>query len=272
MMRISDPNLIYYACIAKATTVLAEFNSKDADLGSLAIRCLERTPPLHSVFSHTVRNRTYAFLIDEPFSYFVIFDEKLDNSEGLGFLKSVKEAFNGLKTSANKRLEALTSHCLQGEFNPVFHQLLSPNPVIGGLDSPSLGISFTSDESSDLSRGSGSGPVGMPLLADPVATLKKKRRSLFGECSGGEARKGGDLMSDRGLDPSVDGTVGLSREFSLIMNKNVLYSGEFGHSQKAAKKVWKKHVWVVLSMDLIICTILFVVWLCICGGFKCIDN
>lgn len=269
MMRISDPNLIYYACIAKATTVLAEFNSKDADLGALAIRCLEKTPPLHSVFSHTVRNRTYTFLIDEPFSYFVIFNSKLDNSEGLVFLKSVKEAFGGLKSAASKRLEALTSHCLQGEFNPVFHQLLSSNPVLGSFDSPNVGISFTSDESSDLSRGSGSGPVGMPLLADPVNTLKKKRRSLFGECSR-EVGKGGDF-SERGLGPADDGAAGLSREFSLIMNKNALYSGEFGHSQKA-KKVWKKHVWVVLSMDLIICTILFVVWLCICGGFKCIDN
>lgn len=259
---ISDPNLIYYACIAKGTTILAEFNSKDADLGALAIKCLEKTPPLHSVFSHTVRNRSYTFLIDDAFAYFVIFDQKLEKSEGLAFLKSVRDAFNGFKTgkSGKKRLEKLNSHCVQGEFNLVFHQLLSSNSEMDNLIS---GVQLThgSNGSSDSSRGGGSAPAKMPLLGDAVNCLKKKK---------GKGGKTADV-SERGLESSDDGMMGLSREFSVVMNKNALYSGEMGHSQKA-KKVWKKHVWVVLSMDLIICTILFVVWLCICGGFKCIDN
>ncbi|KAL3521656.1 hypothetical protein ACH5RR_019805 [Cinchona calisaya] len=267
-MMISDPNLVYYACVAKGTTILAEFNSKDADLGLLALKCLEKTPPLHSVFTHTVRNRTYTFFIEDPFAYFAIFDESLENSEGLAFLRSVKEAFNEVvvgSNSAKKRLQKLSSHCFQGEFSPVFHHLLASVADTEGISSPRLGLKLShgsNGSTTDSSRGGGNGPVGRPLLGNGAAKslMKKKKRLLLGDCMGGNAK---DYSSD-------DGVAGLSREFTVVMHKNGLHSGELG--QHKAKKVWKKHVWVVLSMDLIICTILFVVWLCICRGFKCIDG
>ena len=40
------------------------------------------------------------------------------------------------------------------------------------------------------------------------------------------------------------------------------------HSNKA-KHVWKKHVWVLLLLDLFVCAVLFVIWLWVCSGFKC---
>ncbi|KAL0403238.1 UNVERIFIED_CONTAM: Phytolongin Phyl2.2 [Sesamum radiatum] len=84
---ITDPELIHYACIAKGTTVLAEFNSKDAALGEIAAKCLEVTPPFHAIFTHTVRSRTYTFLIEDPFVFFAIFDEKMETRRvaGIGF-------------------------------------------------------------------------------------------------------------------------------------------------------------------------------------------
>ncbi|CAI9092581.1 OLC1v1027865C1 [Oldenlandia corymbosa var. corymbosa] len=275
---VSDPNLIYYACVARGTIILAEFNSKHADLGSLARECLGKTPPLHSVFSHTVRQRTYTFLIEDPFVYFAIFDEKLENSEGLAFLKGVKEAFNDVAgtNSGKKRLEHLSSHSFQGEFNPVFHQLLTCGDLDAVVGSPSgVQSGHGRNVSTDSSvTGGGSVPVGMPLLANGSKnlTMKKKKRFLLGGCLVGPGGNEKDEKSVKALDGSDDGLIGLSSEFRVVMsNKNGLYAaGEMGHQK--AKKVWKKHVWVVLSMDLIICTILFVVWLCICRGFKCIDS
>ncbi|KAL0340966.1 UNVERIFIED_CONTAM: Phytolongin Phyl2.2 [Sesamum radiatum] len=96
---ITDPDLIHYACIAKGTTVLAEFNSKDAALGEIAAKCLEVTPPFHAMFTHTVRSRTYTFLIEDPFVFFAIFDEKMETAERLAFLKSVRDAFAGVAKS-----------------------------------------------------------------------------------------------------------------------------------------------------------------------------
>lgn len=253
---IRDPDLIHYACIAKGTIVLAEFNTKDAALGSVAEKCLEKTPPFHATFTHTVRSTTYAFLIDEPFVYFAIFDEKLEKSEGLAFLESVRDAFAGV----SKGEDRLSSHCFQGEFNPVFRQLLGSGlenlELIGSPNGQRLG------ESGILQGASGNIRGRTKLNGDRELTNAKNR--LNREFSIG--RRNGENDEDWGKG------MGLSREFSPVTPKNGgFYSGEISGHQKA-KKVWKKQVWVILSLDVIICVILFLVWLWVCRGFKCIDS
>ncbi|KAL4574750.1 hypothetical protein LXL04_021586 [Taraxacum kok-saghyz] len=126
-----NPNLILYTCIAKDTTVLAEFNSKDEHLSDLAKKCLEKTPPFHSIFSHTVHGKTYMFFILNRFIYFGIFDESLEKPQCLLFLKSVKDAFTNMidnRRTIKQRLYPPIPHCFQREFTPVFHHLLSSNP------------------------------------------------------------------------------------------------------------------------------------------------
>ncbi|KAL3342285.1 hypothetical protein AABB24_026350 [Solanum stoloniferum] len=262
-MMIPDPNLVYYSCVAKGTTILAEINSKDADLGSLALKCLEKTPPLHTFFSHTIRNRTYTFLIENPYVFFAIFDEKIDKSDGLAFLKGVQGAFRGVieRSSGKRRLDKLNSHCFQGELNPVFHQLLDSSILDEGSNSPRSELDHGRSASLDSVKGKKIG--SMPLLADAASSLKLKKKRLFGQF-----KKRNDEMCEKRVDVSDDG-IRLSRDFSVVMQKNGLIHGEGGHQK--AKKVWKKQVWVVLSLDLIVCTILFIVWLCVCRGFKCID-
>ncbi|GFQ00281.1 probable vamp-like protein at1g33475 [Phtheirospermum japonicum] len=155
---VSDPGLIHYACIAKGTTVLAESNSKDASLGAVAAKCLDNTPPFHARFTHTVRWRTYAFLIDESFVYFAIFDDRLKKSEGFAFLESVKNAFAGVSKGHKKPgLQNLSSHCFQGELNPVFRQLLGSDlDHVEGLGSP-MGQRLS--QSGGFQSGSGPSPV-----------------------------------------------------------------------------------------------------------------
>ncbi|CAI9768154.1 unnamed protein product [Fraxinus pennsylvanica] len=268
---VSAPDLVHYVCIARGTTVLAEFNSKDEKLGSIAGKCLEKTPPFHSIFTHTVRSRTYTFLIDDPFVYFAIFDERLEKFEGLGFLRSAKETFHKFFQGdlGKKRLDRVSSHCFQGEFNPIFHRLLGPGPE------PEVPRGERFDESGSLC--SGSGHLGRPN-GDSSMNLKKKNNRLFGDFkigSGGMKGRGGvkkkvDIGAE---DDDRDGII-LSRELSMVMHKNGMYSGELmgNHNHQKAKKVWKKQVWIVLSLDLFVCTILFIVWLCVCRGFKCIDS
>ncbi|GFQ06481.1 probable vamp-like protein at1g33475 [Phtheirospermum japonicum] len=236
---IPNPNQIHYACIAQGTTVIAEFNSNDAALGAVAAECLDKTPPFHTTFTHTVRSRTYTFLIDEPLVYFAIFDEKLEASEGLAFLKSVRSAFRGF--SGQRKLEKLTSHCFQGEFNPVFRQLLGPAPYhMDGFGSPTQSV----------------------ILARPKTSgekaVKKMKNRLLGK------------IKNNNSDENGGSGIGLSREFPIIMHKNgdLLYAA----AEVKANKVWKRHVWVVLSLDLMICAILFGVWLWVCSGLKCMET
>ncbi|GER28953.1 vesicle-associated membrane family protein [Striga asiatica] len=243
---VSDPDMIHYACIAKSTTVLAEFNSKDGTLSEIAASCLHNTPPFHSRFTHTVRSRTYAFLIEDDFVCFAIFDERLEKPDALAFLKNVRRAFAGVY-KGERALRNLTSHCFQGELNPVFHQLLSCNlDRVEGLGSP---------KGPRMSHNGGFQPESSPIRGWPKSGgengLKKMKNRLLG-C--GERKEGDEDMGS-----------------GLITHKNgSLYSGEISGHQKA-KKVWKKQVWVVLSLDLVICVILFGVWLWVCSGFKCID-
>lgn len=253
---ILNPDQIHYICIARGTTVLAEFNSKDAALGAIAARCLENTPSFHATFTHTVRSKTYTFLIDDPFVYFVIFDEKLENSEGLAFLKSVREAF-AMVLKGEPKLEKLSSHCFQGELNPVFRHLLGPALYhMDGIGSPT---GQRIGQSGFLQ--SGSGPIRERPKPDGDKGLKKMKNRFLGQFNfaGGDDENGG-------------AGIGLSREFTLIARKSKgLYSGELTPRQKA-RNVWKKQVWVVVSLDLIFCSILFAVWLWVCSGFKCMAN
>ncbi|CAI9775073.1 unnamed protein product [Fraxinus pennsylvanica] len=235
------PDLVHYACIARGITVLAEFNSKGEKLRSIAEKCLEKTPPFHSTFSHTVPSQTYTFLIDDQFVYFAIFDEKLDKFEGLGFLRSVKNAFDKFfqVDLGKKRLERVSSHCFQGEFNPVFHRLLGQGPGPGPEPEPEVPRGERLDQSGSLY--SESGYLGMPN-GDPSMNLKKKMNRLFGDFkigSGGLKGKGGvEKKVDIGGEDDDRGGILLSREYSVAMHKNGMYSGELmgNHNHNKAKK------------------------------------
>ncbi|KAL6508307.1 hypothetical protein OROHE_021849 [Orobanche hederae] len=257
---IPNLDLIHYACIAKGATVLAEFNSKDAALGAVAARCLDKTPPYHAAFTHTVRSRTYTFLIDEPLVYFAIFDARLETSDGLAFLKSARGAFREVFNAGQRKLEKLTSHCFQGEFNPVFRQLLGQSLYNSdGFGSPSQYVVSTS----------GSGPMSGRPRPDGEKMANKMKNRWLGKI------KIGRFDGEKETDENGGDGIGLSREFPLISHKNgELYSSEVaaGHHNQKAKKIWKRHVWIVLSLDLVICLILFGVWLWVCSGLKCMDN
>ncbi|KAK8484401.1 hypothetical protein V6N13_046768 [Hibiscus sabdariffa] len=250
---ISDPNLILYACIAKGTTILAEFSCKEPGIESLAQKCIEKTPPFHSMFSHTASKRTHTFLIDDPFVYFIISREDLHKSESFWFLDRLKTASEDfLLTGLIGGTDDLTPNCLQSRFNPVFSELMALDLVfVGSPAKDSRNPSMDSDR--------GKGTMVAPLLGQPIEGLKKKKRS------GGLEVNGGDAVG-------MDNTVDLSddfRDFSISMQKTgALGSG--GERQKA-KQTWRKHVWVVLILDLLVCATLFGIWLWVCRGFQCID-
>ncbi|KAG5546811.1 hypothetical protein RHGRI_018846 [Rhododendron griersonianum] len=163
--------------IENKTTILAESNTHDADLATLALKCLEKVLPLHTSFSHTIRNITYTFLIEEPFVYFSISDEALENLEVLFFLKSVTKAFDQIVGHVTDLgfVENLSSHCFQGEFNMIFHQLLAPHAA--GLEGPNMRREVLYRERSgslDSLRGKRIGSV--PLLGGGYLAIRLKMK------------------------------------------------------------------------------------------------
>ncbi|PON81259.1 Longin domain containing protein [Trema orientale] len=217
---VSNPDLIYYVCIARDTTILAEF-TKEPQLEDLARQCIQRTPPYHSMFSHTVRKRTYTFLIDDPFVYFAIFDEQLDQSEGLWFLNRVKTGFE--EGGGSKRgSENLSSHCFQAEFDSILRENIGLG--VGLVDSTSSLSSVSQNPSLDSSRGGQSFGFTPLLGVKPVKGLKKKKR-LSGETNGDSGKDSTTAENTVDVYDDVNGVS--NREFTTPMQKSVSpYSGD----------------------------------------------
>ncbi|XP_030503685.2 phytolongin Phyl2.2 [Cannabis sativa] len=250
---ITNPDLIYYACIARKTTILAEF-TKEVDLEDLARQCIQKCPPFHSMFSHTVRKRNYIFLIEDPFVYFAISDQNLDQSETLWFLNRIKSGFEDARSKRSS-----DNFNSQAEFNSILRAVMVLDLDLD-LVSPTPSLSSVSQNPSLDSSARGQSFGFTPLLGvKPLKGLKKKKKRLSGETNG-----------DLGRDSSLENTVDVFDDNGGVsMQKSV--SPYVGDRQKA-KQVWRKHVWVVLLLDLFVCAVLFGIWLWVCRGFKCIES
>ncbi|GAV66187.1 hypothetical protein CFOL_v3_09697 [Cephalotus follicularis] len=247
---ILNASLVFYACIAKGTTILVDFSSKESGIETLALGCIENTPAHHSMFSHTVRQRTYTFLIDDPIVYFVIFHENLDKSESIWFLDRLKSNFEEIMASGSiLNFDYVTSHCYQSHFNAIFGEMLALNLELVN--------SSPKKESQNPSL------VTTPLLWKHIKALKKKKRSS-GDANGDNK----DVSEEKKVDV-CDDVDACSRDFNVSVHKN---GGIYVGDRQKAKQVWRKHVWVVLTLDFIVCAVLLGIWLWVCRGFQCIDG
>ncbi|CAF1897916.1 phytolongin Phyl2.2 [Brassica napus] len=264
---ISNPSLLSYTCIAKGTVVLAEFASKEEPgIEDVALRCIENTPPHHSMFSHTVRKKTYTFAIDDDsFVYFAITDEPMEKHESFRILNRLRSAFEDLIRvgGGSEALLDPSPRCLQAKMDPVFAEIVGG----GGVD---VDLELDMDlvvarESRNLSIDSTKGRRAalIPLLGKPLKALKKKKRLLHADDSGEVGVVDGASEKKVDLCGNGNGDGGVSRK--------ELRNGLLTDHHKA-KQMWKKHVWVVLMFDFCICAALFGIWLWVCQGFQCVNG
>lgn len=269
---ISDPDLVRYACVAhhrssESSTILAEFNSADSALQQLAHKCLLYIPPNHSIFSHSYRNQTYTFLLNDGFVYFGIFDSKLKKSDQVCFLGRLKETIDHLfKGKSNHKL---SSYCLQGELHPIFHKLLSKNIAFDSSNVVPNDVHNNNKNSNSVS--SKNRILSMSLISSSKIGKGLKKKKLEERTTSREA-----LVEDKvDLLHEGDFDVGEVKNREIIhSNGNYLMDGGGGGGvgRHKAKKIWRRHVWIVLMLDLAVCLILFGIWLFVCRGFQCIEG
>ncbi|XP_042497710.1 phytolongin Phyl2.2 [Macadamia integrifolia] len=262
-----NPDLILYACVSKGTTVLAEFSSDDKEVETLALQCIEKTPNLHAMFSHNCGKKIYTFLMEDPFVYFAIYDPKLGKSQGLGFLKRLKEAFMKFfrKTEPLKSLDEIPNYHFQAKFTPIFHELLNYSGELNILPPPPPPPEIIYRDRRNVSVDSKSGKlvVSIPLLEKPPSKNSKKKKK--------NKKRDSDEMETNSRDIPIEKMVNVvedGKEFSVLSQKNGLHQGSLIRQQ--AQKKWWRYVGIALLIDIVICTALFGVWLLICRGFKCI--
>ena len=252
-----------YTCIAKGTVVLAEFASKEEPgIEDVALRCIENTPPHHSMFSHTVHKKTYTFAIDDDsFVYFAIMDETMEKPESFRLLNRLRSAVEDL--TGSDALFNPAPRCLQAKMDPVFAEIVGGVDVDLELDMDLVGSPRSvARESRNVSIDSTKGRRAalIPLLGKPLKALKKKKRT---EDSGDHVG-----MVDETSEKKVDLCGGNGNGGVL---RKELRNGLLTDHHKA-KQMWKKHVWVVLMFDFCICALLFGIWLWVCQGFQCVNG
>ncbi|KAL2339608.1 hypothetical protein Fmac_007548 [Flemingia macrophylla] len=140
---IPDPELIQYACIARSRTILGQHQSeKEESMESLAAECVAEAPPNHSMFSHTVDNRSFTFLIEPPFVFFAICHHSLMKSQTLPFLRRLSHSFR--HTLPAKPHFAHLS--FQPRFPSLFADALRPPPPPSSLLRPPLPPTLPQEE------------------------------------------------------------------------------------------------------------------------------
>ncbi|XP_077210163.1 phytolongin Phyl2.2-like [Tasmannia lanceolata] len=280
MVSDSADRSILYASISKETTVLAWISSGDRDLETLALKCIEKVPHFHLLYSHTMGKKIYSFLMEDSFVYFTIVDEGFGKSQSFWFLERVKDAFtNMLKNRFIDSSGNFKSLCFHEEFGPTFRllmQLQHGETSQHVLKVDRMADPSRIDQNGDRTvRGSQAGDLDaitgkkavsteVPLLGRPNKYEKKTRSLNYGE--NGEV---GVILMENKVDVAVNADVSSERGVSLQWKG---CSGGTEGVQQRARRVWKQHARIVLLIDVVVCCILFVVWLSICKGFDCISH
>lgn len=179
----SITNLVYYASVAKGTTVLAEHKIVGEDLAALAVECLEKVPPLHSRFTYTTKRRMFNFLMDDAFTYCAIMDEALGKRKAFAFLERVRDEFKLLLRSRGLDGHGLEAYGLVDDFAGVFKHLVKP--LVGVpqkdidrweemQDADGKDDTFLDAETSDQNHADSAADLLSPLTSSNTSKVDKK--------------------------------------------------------------------------------------------------
>lgn len=270
---------VYYCCVSKGNRILYAYSGGDHEIENLATLCLDKAPPFHKWYFETSGKRTYGFLIEDGYVYLTIVDESLGSPGVLQFLEHLRDEFKKIARKGSRgSLSSMNSVGLQEQLVPVIHRLIT------SLESVSLGASnWTADTRPSLHPGLSPSP-GTANGQTEVATSTKA--PLLGKSNKQEKKKAKDHViamrdieleerrrsADRGvnldsstLDSNNHGGAGSSIALQRDSGSMRIRSG----SQSIRKK-WCRQVRIVLAIDAAVCVVLFVIWLLICRGIKCI--
>lgn len=270
---------VYYCCVSKGNRILYAYTGGDHEIENLATLCLDKAPPFHKWYFETSGKRTYGFLIEDGYVYLTIVDESLGSPGVLQFLEHLRDEFKKIARKGSRgSLSSMNSVGLQEQLVPVIHRLIT------SLENVSLGASnWTADTRPSLHPGLSPSP-GTANGQTEVATSTKA--PLLGKSNKQEKKKAKDHViamrdieleerrrsADRGvnldsstLDSNNHGGAGSSIALQRDSGSMRIRSG----SQSIRKK-WCRQVRIVLAIDAAVCVVLFVVWLLICRGIKCI--
>lgn len=274
----SIQNTVYYCCVSRGNRILYAYSGGDHEIENLAVLCLEKAPPFHRWYFETMGKRTFGFLMEDGYIYFTIVDESLGNPGVLQFLEHLRDEYKKVaKKGSRGSLSTMNTNGIQDQLIPIIRRLIT------SLENVSRGGSDWAVETPLLHAGLSPSPSGVNGQTEVASSTKAP---LLGKSSKQEKKKAKDHVitmrdveleehrksTDRGINTdsmsvTLDPTnqVGAGSSLQKDLGSMRIRSG----SQSIRKKWWRQ-VRIVLAVDAAVCLILFVIWLFICGGIKCI--
>ncbi|KAJ4713896.1 Phytolongin Phyl1.1 [Melia azedarach] len=274
----SIQNIVHYCSVSKGNHKLYADSRGDHEIENLAALCLEMTPAFHKWYFETKGTRTYGFLIEDGYVYFMIADEGIGNRGALQFLEHLRDEFKKVaKRGSRGSFSGMNAIGVQEQLVPVIRRLIT------SLES----VSQTKEDwkaETPLSDHAGLSPS--PNNANgQIEVASSTKAPLLGKSSKQEKKKAKDhVISVRDVEleehhkstdkVKIDSTTLDSNSqngagSSISLQKD-LGSMRIRSSSQSIRKKWWRQVRIVLVIDAVVCLILFVIWLSICRGIACI--
>eukprot|EP00249_Psilotum_nudum_P018870 c26994_g1_i1 orf=946-1809(+) len=282
------PNLVYYACVARGTVIVAEYYDGSSEVRAVASKCLEKIPPFHRRFSNTAKRRMLNCLIEGSWVYCAIMDEALGKSNANAYLDQVRDEFDSFLKTRDLPLdgEGIRVHSLNNGFAPVLRHLAAPLVGIPQKEKDRmkqemqaqmeaeedlvLSDSFHGENTQEFVGMTEKGPfdIRSPFLASKGKGSKQDKKKMKDEVKEIKEimieNKGKAMDGVQSLDIVVEDST------SSALATQVQRTKSKGH--QLAQRMWWRSVRLVLILDAVVCLILFAIWLGICRGISCINE
>lgn len=275
----SIQNTVHYCSVSKGNRVLYA-HSGDHEIENLAALCLERTPTFHKWYFETMGKRTYGFLMEDGYVYFMIVDEGLGKLGALHFLEHLRDEFKkAAKKGSRGSFSGMNAIGMQEQLVPVIRRLItSLENVSQSRNAWNSELPLSDPMGLSPSPSNANGQIEVfnstkaPLLGKSSKQDKKKAKDhiiAVRDVELEEHRKSTDRVrvdsgtSDSNNQNGAGSSISLQKDMgSMRMRSN---------SQNIRKKWWRQ-VRIVLAIDAAVCLVLFVIWLSICKGIGCIHS
>lgn len=275
----SIQNTVHYCSISRGNRILCAYNGGNHEIENLATLCLDKTPLYHKWYFETMARKTYGFLVEDGYVYFMIVDAGLGSPGALQFLEHVRDEFKKVsKKGSRGSLLGKNVVNIQEQLVPVIRRLITENvsqtrnewaaeiPIMDRVD---VGLSPSPSNANGQIEVATS--TKAPLLGKPSKQEKKKAKDhvvAVRDIDLEEHKK----STDRGikLDSSNLDSSNQSASGSPMSSQKDLGSSRIRPSSQSMKKRWWHQVRIVLAIDAAVCLVLFAIWLWICKGVGCI--
>lgn len=238
-----NPRGLIYSFVAKGTVVLAEHTPYSGNFSTIAVQCLQKLPSGSSKYTYSCDGHTFNFLIDTGFVFLVVADESTGRSVPFVFLERVKDDF---KQRYGASINNDSSHPLEDDDDEDDYLFQDRFSIAYNLDrefGPKLKehMEYCMNHPDEMSK---------------LSKLKAQITEVKG------------IMMD-----NIEKVLDRGEKIELLVDKteNLQFQADSFQRQgrQLRRKMWLQNLQMKLMIGGAIFISIVVLWLFICGGFKC---